>query len=168
ADGRQDGDRDRAPPVDHRGHGPAGGDGPGRDRRAGHARRTGGPRRHLRPAPAPPVRRLPGRFRGLTFAPQLQLLLQEGYSEPLAPEPDVASMRADADSLSRVASSAFSAGARRWKKALRTTSNSLVGLSSGQVASGNPNSSRRARPQSLSSSMSRSGILHWRSKLRWK
>ena len=37
ADGRQDGDRDRAPPVHHRAHGPADRAGAGPHRRAGHA-----------------------------------------------------------------------------------------------------------------------------------
>ena len=48
ADGRQDGDRDRAPALDHRAHGPADRARPRPHRRTGHARRTAGARRPLR------------------------------------------------------------------------------------------------------------------------
>ena len=63
ADGGQDGDRDRAPPVDHRAHGPAGGAGPGPDRRNRHPRRTAGGRRSVCAVVGAPDRRLRRRRR---------------------------------------------------------------------------------------------------------
>ena len=59
ADGGQDGDRHRPPPLDHRGDGPAGGARPGPDRRDGQPRRADPEGRPLRLALEPPVRRLP-------------------------------------------------------------------------------------------------------------
>ena len=59
ADGRQDGDRDRAPPVDHRAHGPADRARAGPHRRGGHARRAAAPRRPLRAPVEASVGRLP-------------------------------------------------------------------------------------------------------------
>ena len=61
ADGGQDRDRHRPPAVDHRRHGPARGARPRPDRRDRHPRGTAPPRRPLRPALEPPVRRLPRR-----------------------------------------------------------------------------------------------------------
>ena len=58
-DGGQDRDRHRAPPVDHRGDGPAGRARPGPDRRDRPPRRAAQDRRPLRGAVAPPVGRLP-------------------------------------------------------------------------------------------------------------
>ena len=58
-DGRQDGDRDRAPALDDRADGPADRARRRPRRRAGHARRTAARERPLRDALAAPVRRLP-------------------------------------------------------------------------------------------------------------
>ncbi len=63
ADGRQDRHRHRASPVDDRHARPAGGDGSGPHRRDRDASRTAGARRHLCPALASPVRRVPRRCR---------------------------------------------------------------------------------------------------------
>src|SRR3546814_12145446 len=60
ADARQDGDSHRPPALDHRGNGPAGGDGCRAHRRTGHARTAAGARRPVRAAVATAVRWLPG------------------------------------------------------------------------------------------------------------
>ena len=60
ADGRQDRGRDRAPPVDHRGDGPAGGAGPGADRGAGRSPQLAGAGRTVCAAVGASERWVPG------------------------------------------------------------------------------------------------------------
>ena len=64
ADGRQDRDRDRAPAVHHRAHGPAGGARPRPHHRAGHAQRAARARRPLRLAVEAAIGRLHRRGAG--------------------------------------------------------------------------------------------------------
>src|SRR3546814_516474 len=85
ADARQDGDRHRPPALDHRGNGPAGGDGCRAHRRTGHARTAAGARRPVRAAVATAVRWLPGarcrdRRRRLTMPPARAIAHTAGVS----------------------------------------------------------------------------------------
>ena len=68
ADGRQDGDRHRAPAFHPLAHGPAGGAGARPHRGGGHARGAAPPRRRVRAAVAPAERRLRGGSGAMTVA----------------------------------------------------------------------------------------------------